>query len=68
MEPEVRIRPFEPALLRMQGSVANWQQTSPLQSISPQKNWVWNDTFGGQIYSLDAMGNFAKFYNNGVVD
>ena len=52
----------------MQGTVANWQQTSPLQSISPQKNWVYNDTFGGDTYSLDAMGNFAKFYNNGVVD
>ncbi len=52
----------------MQGAINNWQGQGGQQSISPQKNWVWNDTFGGQTYSLDAMGNFNSFYNNGVVD
>ena len=52
----------------MQGAVANWQNQGGQQSISPQKQWVYNDTFAGQSYSLDAMGNFVKFYNNGTVD
>ena len=52
----------------MQGAINNWQGQGGQQSISPQKNWVWNDTFGGQTYSLDAMGNFVNFYNNGTVD
>ena len=52
----------------MQGAVNNWQGQGGQQSISPQKSWVWNDTFGGQTYSLDALGNFNSFYNNGTVD
>ena len=52
----------------MQGTISNWQGQGGQQSIAPQKNWVWNDTFGGQTYSLDAMGNFVKLYDNGTVD
>ena len=52
----------------MQGAVANWQGQGGRQSISPQKQWVYNDTFAGETYSLDAMGNFVTFYNNGTVD
>ena len=52
----------------MQGTISNWQGQGGQQSIAPQKNWVWNDTFGGQTYSLDAMGNFVKLYNNGTTD
>ena len=52
----------------MQGAVNNWQGQGGQQLIAPQKHWVWNDTYGGQTYSLDAMGNFVKFYNNGTVD
>ena len=52
----------------MQGAINNWQGQGGQQSIAPQKNWVWNDTYNGQTYSLDAMGNFNSFYNNGTVD
>ncbi len=28
----------------MQGAIAHWQGDGGQQSISPEKNWVWNDT------------------------
>ena len=49
----------------MQGTINNWQTNAASRNFAAE-DWVWNDTYSGQTYSLDAMGNFNKFYNNGT--
>jgi RHS repeat-associated protein len=49
-----------------QGVVGGTWPSSP--SLTADKIWVWDGSQGGNTYTLDKVGNWAKFYNNGVDD
>ena len=37
-------------------------------TMTADKTWVWDGTVGQTTYTLDAMGNWDKFYNDGADD
>ena len=47
------------------GEVDNWNTTP---TITADKTWVWDGTQGGTTYSMDQVGNWKKYYNNGTDD
>ena len=50
-----------------QGTVTGWPG-SPSMSAPAAKTWVWDGTVGEETYTLDKVGNWDKFYNDGTDD
>ena len=49
-----------------QGVVGGTWPASP--SMTADKTWVWDGTVGEDTYTLDKVGNWDKFYNDGTDD